>query len=61
MGYEELLNNGLIKRFKPSPAQVNNRMELAKRDIKAAKATLARDRDWAFSMAYNAILQATRA
>jgi uncharacterized protein (UPF0332 family) len=36
-------------------------MELAKRDIKAAKAMLANDRDWAFSMAYNAILKATRA
>jgi len=61
MSYEELLHKGLIKRFKTSPAQVNNRMELAKRDIKAAKAMLANDRDWAFSMAFNAILQATRA
>jgi uncharacterized protein (UPF0332 family) len=61
MSYEELLHKGLIKRFKTSPAQVKNRMELAKRDIKAAKAMLANDRDWAFSMAYNAILQATRA
>jgi len=61
MSYEKLLHKGLIKRFKTSPAQVNNRMELAKRDIKAAKAMLANDRDWAFSMAYNAILQATRA
>jgi hypothetical protein len=42
MSYEELLHKGLIKRFKTSPAQVNNRMELAKRDIKAAKAMLAK-------------------
>jgi uncharacterized protein (UPF0332 family) len=61
MNYEELLNKGLIKRFKTSPAQVKNRMDLVKRDIKAAKAMLANDRDWAFTMAYNAILQATRA
>jgi uncharacterized protein (UPF0332 family) len=61
MSYEELLNKGLIKRFKASPSQVKNRIELAKRDIKAARLMMANDRDWAFSMAYNAILQATRA
>lgn len=61
MSYEELLNKGLIKRFKPSPSQVKNRIELAQRDIKSAKVMMASDRDWAFAMAYNAILQATRA
>ena len=61
MSYEELLNKGLIKRFKESPSQVKNRIELAKRDIKSARAMMANDRDWAFAMAYNAILQATRA
>jgi uncharacterized protein (UPF0332 family) len=61
MSYEELLDKGLIKRFKASPSQVKNRIELARRDIKAAKLMMAKDRDWAFSMAYNAMLQATRA
>jgi uncharacterized protein (UPF0332 family) len=61
MSYEELLNKGLIKRFKLYPSQVKNRIELAKRDIKSARAMMANDRDWAFAMAYNAILQATRA
>jgi uncharacterized protein (UPF0332 family) len=61
MSYEELLNKGLIKRFKASPSQVKSRIELAIRDIKAAKLMMANDRDWAFSMAYNAMLQATRA
>lgn len=61
MDYEALLNKGLIKRFTSSPPQAENRIELAKRDIKAAKAMMSIDRDWAFSMAYNAILQATRA
>lgn len=61
MDYETLLNKGLIKRFTSSPPQAENRIELAKRDIKAAKAMMSIDRDWAFSMAYNAILQATRA
>lgn len=61
MTYDELLDKGLIKRVKLSPSQVNDRLALAKRDIKAAKTMMASDRDWAFSMAYNAILQATRA
>jgi guanylate kinase len=56
MTYEELLDKGLIKRIKPSPSQVKDRLKLAKRDIKAAKTMIANDRDWAFSMAYNAVL-----
>jgi len=61
MTYDELLNKGLLKRAKVSPSQVRERLGLAKRDIKASKNMMASDRDWAFSMAYNAILQATRA
>lgn len=61
MNYKELLSKGFIKHFKVSPVQVRKRVELAKRDIKAARAMMANDHDWAFSMAYNAVLQATRA
>jgi len=59
--YEKLLNSGLIKPFKASGPQIRSRIQLAKRDIKVARTTMAHDRDWAFSIAYNAILQATRA
>ena len=59
--YEKLLNRGLIKPFKASGPQIISRIQLAKRDIKVARTTMAHDRDWAFSIAYNAILQATRA
>jgi uncharacterized protein (UPF0332 family) len=58
---ERLVEAGLIKPFEGSKAQVKARLELAERDIKVAKATMAHDRDWAFSIAYNSILQATRA
>jgi uncharacterized protein (UPF0332 family) len=61
MAYEDLLNRGLIKPFAAGSAQSASRLALAKRDIKATEAMLAIDRDWAFSMAYNAVLQATRA
>lgn len=59
--YDELLHKGLIKPFRVVPEQVKNRLKLARRDIAAARAMMATDRDWTFSMAYNAILQATRA
>jgi len=45
MDYEKLLSRGLIKPFKVSSSQIRNRMEIAKRDIKAARATMAHDRD----------------
>ena len=61
VNFETLASRGLIKPFKASTSQIKNRIDLAKRDIKAARATMAHDRDWAFSIAYNAILQATRA
>jgi len=61
MAYEDLLDRGMIKPFAAGAAQSTSRLALAKRDIKAAEAMLAIDRDWAFSMAYNAVLQATRA
>jgi uncharacterized protein (UPF0332 family) len=61
MAYEDLLNRGLIKPFAAGSAQSASRLALAKRDMNAAEAMLAIDRDWAFSMAYNAVLQATRA
>ena len=59
--YEKLLNSGLIKPFKASGTQIRSRIQLAKRDIRVATTIIAHDRDWAFSIAYNAILQATRA
>jgi hypothetical protein len=61
MTYAELLNKGVLKRVKVSPSQVRERLGLAKREIKAAKIMMASDRDWAFSMAYISVLQATRA
>jgi hypothetical protein len=45
MTYEDLLNRNLIKRFDAAPSQAASRLALAKRDIKAAEAMLAIDRD----------------
>lgn len=61
MGYKELLDNNLIKPFKAQDQQIRKQMELARRDLKAAKAMLGVNSDWTYNIAYNAILQAVRA
>ena len=61
MTFKDLLSKGLIKRYKATPGQVKSRMELAQRDLRTAETLINTDRDWAYSIAYNAILQATRA
>jgi hypothetical protein len=61
MGYKELLDKNLIKSFKATSQQIKNQMDLASRDLKAAKAMLGVNNDWTYNIAYNAILQAVRA
>ena len=61
MNYKELEKDNLIIAYKAPPEQIDKELKLAARDIKVALKTLAEDNDWAFSIAYNAILQAGRA
>ncbi len=61
MGYKELLDKNQIKPFKAKKEQIRKQMELASRDLKTARAMLGIDSDWAYNIAYNAILQAVRA
>lgn len=61
MNYEKLVSKGLIKPFKAEPSQIKSRFDLATRDLKTAKQMLGQSRDWAYNIAYNAILQASRA
>ncbi|MDO8528107.1 MAG: HEPN domain-containing protein [Deltaproteobacteria bacterium] len=61
MSLNDLQKQGLIKPFKVSPSQIQDRLQLAKRDIATARKLLGSDSDWAFSIAYNAVLQAARA
>lgn len=58
MAYDELLKKGLIKPFNAELSQVLDRMTLARRDIDAAKGLA--NPDWAYRIAYNAMLQAAR-
>lgn len=58
---EDLERQGLIRRFPIEPKRISDSLDLAGRDLKVARATLETDSDWAFTIAYNAILQAGRA
>ena len=61
MNYSELEKANLISAYKAPKEQISKEMRLAARDIRVAKANLAEDNDWAFAIAYNALLQAGRA
>jgi uncharacterized protein (UPF0332 family) len=61
MSYETLLRKRLIKSFNATKSQIDAQFELAERDYKTAKRMLGTSNDWAFNIAYNAMLQATRA
>ena len=61
MNYSKLLDKRLIRVYRGSKAQAGRCLQLARRDIKMSRRIVAEDWDWAFSIAYNAILQAGRA
>jgi uncharacterized protein (UPF0332 family) len=58
---EALEQEGLIRRLPPDPRRVDEAMALADRDLAVAGRVLELDPDWAYAIAYNAMLQAARA
>jgi len=58
---EDLLRKRKIYRHRASSEEIERLLELADRDIRMARLTMAEDWDWAFSIAYNAVLQSVRA
>jgi uncharacterized protein (UPF0332 family) len=61
MPYDELVKQGRIKAYKATREEIGRLLSIANRDLKAAQRNLDDDPDWAYSMAYNALLQASRA
>ncbi len=57
MSYEDLLRQRIIEPVEVSPEEIVNLFKVAQRDIKTSKNLIDSDLDWAFSIAYNAILQ----
>jgi uncharacterized protein (UPF0332 family) len=61
MPYDELLRQRRLRPYQPRPREITRLLQVAARDLATAEKVLPDDRDWAFSIAYNAILQAARA
>src|SRR4030042_5730343 len=58
---DELLKSGRIHREKASPAEVKQALYCAERDLQTARTLIEQDQDWSFAVAYDAVLQASRA
>lgn len=58
---EDLERKGLIQPLALDPQRVNDALGLAHRDLAVARTLLSSSHDWAYTVAYNAILQAGRA
>jgi len=61
MPYDRLIKGGRIKPYNARPSEIEQLLKVASRDLNASARNLDNDPDWAYSMAYNAILQASRA
>ena len=61
MDLDELERRGYIKRLPMDTKKIEDSLNLAKRDVNVARSVLEENCDWAFSIAYNAMLQAIRA
>jgi len=58
---EDLKRQGLVKMVPVDKKKIQDARDLALRDIATARTILSSDLDWAYTIAYNAILQAGRA
>jgi len=61
MPYQELLKEGKIKTHQASLEEIKDIIEIADRDLSFAKEAMSHNWDWAFTIAYNAALSASRA
>lgn len=61
MPYERLIKSNRIKPYRASQPEIKQLLQLAKRDLSAAVRNLEEAPDWAYSIAYNSVLQAGRA
>jgi uncharacterized protein (UPF0332 family) len=61
MPYERLLKTDRIRPYSARKGEVSQLLQVAYRDLKTAAKNLEDAPDWAYSIAYNSILQASRA
>ena len=61
MQIDDLLRKRKIYRHRATSDEIERTIQLADRDLRMARLTMAEDWDWTFSIAYNAVLQSARA
>ena len=61
MKLDDLESQGLIERVEPNLGNVKRALERVQRDLRTARATLDIDEEWAYTIAYHAMLRAGRA
>jgi len=61
MPYERLIQQVRIKAYRASEGEIRNLLEIAARDLEAAESMMGIDPNWAYNIAYNALLQSSRA
>lgn len=61
MAYEELRERGLVEEVRPDFRQVSTLLVRASKDLSTARANVAIDKEWAYIIAYQAMLRAVKA
>ena len=61
MNLSDLIKGEKIRKAAPDAKQSSECLAASERDLRAAKAMLDTEQDWAFSIAYNSMLQSARA
>jgi uncharacterized protein (UPF0332 family) len=61
MPYDDLLRDKRIQLYHAAPAEIRSLLSIAERDLRTAARNIAEDPDWAYNIAYNAVLQSARA
>jgi len=60
MTYRELIAKGLLEKRAPDPQQVRQLQVRAQKDLRTAQRVFRIDTDWAYAIAYQAMLRAAR-
>ena len=61
MAYEELRERGLVEEIRPDFRQISTLLARALKDLSTARANVTIDKEWAYTIAYQAMLRAAKA
>lgn len=61
MSYEELRERGLVEEIRPDFRQISTLLSRALKDLSTARANVSIDKEWAYTIAYQAMLRASKA